>query len=164
MKRPPTTRSRMTSIGFTGTRRGLTLLQSQELWKMLDHLRNKGFVDFHHGDCIGSDTSAAHMATRLGFKTFAHPCELIKHRAFTPAVQYYPVLPPLQRNRVIVECSHILIATPGEMSEKIRSGTWHTIRYARKLLVKVIIIWPDGKVEEENGVFENNGAETSTGG
>jgi hypothetical protein len=154
----------MTRLGFTGTRRGLTDKQSQVLWGLLGDLRSKGYIEFHHGDCVGSDSSAALMATRLSFKTIAHPCDLLKHRSFTPSVQYYPVLPPLQRNKAIVECSDLMIATPATMSEELRSGTWHTIRYARKTLVSIIIIWPDGRVERENCELETNGPETSTSG
>jgi hypothetical protein len=152
----------MTRIGFTGTRRGLTQKQSTTLWDILVDLQTDGYNEFHHGDCVGSDTSAALMATKLGMKTVSHPCEILKHRSFTPAVQYYPVLPPLQRNKAIVECSDVLVATPDAMTERLRSGTWHTIRYARKTLVRVIIIWPDGNVKEENCEFTNPSKETSS--
>jgi len=37
-----------------------------------------------------------------------------------------------------------LWAIPGEFKEVLRSGTWSTIRYARKKGKKVLIIWPDG--------------------
>lgn len=52
--------------------------------------------------------------------------------------------PPLERNRDVVDASDVLLACPGGMAEEQRSGTWATIRYARKAGKPVVIVWPDG--------------------
>jgi len=39
-----------------------------------------------------------------------------------------------------------MIATPGEVDEQLRSGTWSTVRFARKQGKPVHVILPDGRV------------------
>jgi len=56
----------------------------------------------------------------------------------------YNARPPLTRNHDIVDCTELLIACPKSMKEELRSGTWATVRYARKLERPVIIIYPNG--------------------
>ena len=48
----------MNSIGFTGTRQGMTAEQKSALRNLLDG----GAGDFHHGDCIGADSEAHGIA------------------------------------------------------------------------------------------------------
>jgi predicted Rossmann fold nucleotide-binding protein DprA/Smf involved in DNA uptake len=55
---------------------------------------------------------------------------------------------PLDRNRDIVDAAAVLIAAPKEMTETLRSGTWATVRYARKQGKQVWIVWPDGTVSK----------------
>lgn len=45
-----------------------------------------------------------------------------------------------------------MIATPSSKEEELRSGTWSTVRYARKLRRPVTLIYPDGSVVEEKGI------------
>lgn len=56
------------------------------------------------------------------------------------------VIPYLQRNKVIVDRCGVLVAAPGEAQEQLRSGTWSTIRYARRVGRPVIMVLPDGTV------------------
>ena len=44
----------------------------------------------------------------------------------------------------------MLIAFPSTQFEIQRSGTWQTIRYARKLKKKILIIYPNGEQLNEN--------------
>ena len=139
----------MSAVGFTGTRAGLTAKQRVGLSVVLEHLRTSHSA-FHHGDCIGADAEAAVIAQRLGYRIHVHPAEVAKgKRAFTPAVQYYPILLPLQRNRNIVDACDVLVACPRFTHEEQRSGTWATIRYARKAGKHVLAVWPDGELEQE---------------
>jgi hypothetical protein len=46
----------------------------------------------------------------------------------------------LTRNRDIVDTASMLIAAPEGNAERLRSGTWATVRYARKAKKKVIIL------------------------
>lgn len=57
-------------------------------------------------------------------------------------------LPPLERNHRIVDACDVLIACPKDAQEQLRSGTWATVRYARKQGKRVIVITPDGTVED----------------
>ena len=51
----------------------------------------------------------------------------------------------LERNHDIVDETDMLIATPGEEQEVQRSGTWATIRYARKQKRTILTIYPSGR-------------------
>jgi hypothetical protein len=57
-----------------------------------------------------------------------------------------PAKPYLVRNHEIVDDSQVLIAAPKEFTEQLRSGTWATIRYARKIGRTVRIVFPDGSI------------------
>jgi len=61
----------------------------------------------------------------------------------------HPCRPHLDRNRPIVDSCDVLLACPHGPEEP-RSGTWATIRYARKVGRKIFVFWPDGKVTGEN--------------
>ena len=109
--------------------------------------------EFHHGDCVGSDKRAAFLAHDAGLRLFEHPPTNRSKRAYVSSFLESTKLPPkpyLERNHDIVDASDALFATPNTMEEVMRSGTWATIRYARKRLKPIIIIWPDGTVTEEN--------------
>ena len=50
----------------------------------------------------------------------------------------------LQRNKDVVDSSDTLVAFPRTYEEQLRSGTWSTIRYARKKNKTIVIIYPNG--------------------
>ena len=133
-------------IGFTGTRNGMT---AHQLAGVQDVLRCLCPSEVHHGDCIGSDvqfhSSAQHTALNLGYqvKVVVHPPSNSTHRANTTGDDAYAPKPYLERNKDIVKTTQILVATPAG-PETQRSGTWSTIRYARKMNRPIIILWPDG--------------------
>jgi hypothetical protein len=52
------------------------------------------------------------------------------------------------RNRDIVRDTETLIATPSEPVELLRSGTWSTVRFARKLGRAVWVILPNGNLRK----------------
>ena len=113
------------------------------LWRLLCE-RAPG--DFHQGDCIGADAQAAHGARLAGFRIIGHPPTIDAKRAFFPADEWREPLPYLDRNKRIVAASQEMIATPGEFEEQLRSGTWSTVRHARRLGRPVHVILPDGTV------------------
>jgi hypothetical protein len=141
----------MKSIGFTGTRKGLTPEQTSSLKTVLHVLAEVSddvrATEFHHGDCVGADEKAATIALAEAFFVVAHPSTLENQRAFFAgnSLSFAPK-EPLIRNHDIVDQSEILIATPHGHSEELRSGTWATIRYAWKVGAKVLIIYPNGSV------------------
>ena len=127
------------AAGFTGTQQGMTPKQLAEVQRVLQE-EQAGW--FHHGDCIGADAQAHEIAQRLGLMICIHPPEDPRKRAWCSGDQTFPEKPYLIRNHDIVNQSDFLIATPKEYEEVLRSGTWATIRYARKSNKRVRIIYP----------------------
>jgi hypothetical protein len=128
-------------IGFTGTQRGMTDHQKSVVELVIRALFRDGWRWVHHGDCIGADREFHDLARAAGFSVHLHPPVVYTKRAFCKADAIEPVKPFLVRNHDIVDASEVILATPKEAEEVLRSGTWATIRYARKTgkLVKVIL-------------------------
>lgn len=124
--------------GFTGSRGGITMRQQLGLLRLLtigDTL--------HHGRCIGADEQADELARTYDCKRVAHPGPKSKLTADTDSDEIREPKPFLERNRDIVDESYILIAAPRTLQEEWEgSGTWATIRYARKVGKPVIILDP----------------------
>lgn len=130
-------------VGFTGTQRGMTEAQWAALWPLL---RERAPGDFHHGDCINADAQAAYLARQAGFRVIGHPPINESKRAFFPSDENWPAAEYLDRNKTIVRSTEQMIATPGEVEEQLRSGTWSTIRYARRIGRPLHVILPDGRL------------------
>ena len=95
--------------------------------------RYGGVEEAHHGDCIGADAQFHDVFRSYAKVMHAHPCTIEELRAHCVADVIHDPLPPLERNLVIVRSIDILIAAPAQDNEiKRGSGTWATIRYARK--------------------------------
>lgn len=133
-------------LGFTGTQNGMRKLQRYEF-------RNFAFQykpsEFHHGDCIGADAEA-HEIVRLFLpecKIVIHPPLDPKKRAWCEGDVILPEKDYLDRNKDIVTVSTKLVATPNERIEQVRSGTWSTVRFARKTKREedIILILPKEK-------------------
>lgn len=143
----------MKRIGFTGTQRGMTSSQKISIREIFVDCQDT--MELHHGDCIGADADAHAIFLDVdGELVVIHPPDVPSKRAWCRGDIHFTKLleplPYLTRNRHIVEQTELLIGCPGEDEEQIRSGTWSTIRYARKLSVPITIIYPDGRVEKEN--------------
>ena len=138
----------MNNIGFTGTRKGMTKKQRESFQKLIESFKIK---EFHHGDCIGADKESHDIIKKLDPKPkiMGHPPKYSKYRAFCKADIWLKPKDYLTRNKDIVDSTDILIGiTAGK--EKLMSGTWSTIRYARKKDKPIYIISPDGKLKVEN--------------
>jgi len=103
-------------------------------------------TEFHHGDCVGADAEA-HEIFGDEEHTVIHPPANASKRAWCEAKTILPVYDYLDRNHAIVDETDLLIACPAKDKEQLRSGTWATVRYARKLSRPVIIITPAGNIE-----------------
>lgn len=139
-------------LGFTGTQSGMTEAQKAAFIEFID---DNEIDEFHHGDCIGSD-SDAHVLVLESYRRIPihlHPPTNPAKRAFCKGDREFAPLPYLDRNREIVGLTNVLIATP-KGPEELRSGTWATIRYARKLGHPVVIVWPDGSSTREGAPME----------
>lgn len=139
--------------GFTGTREGMTGPQREAFFGWLE--QQNYLTEFHHGCCVGADAQAvADVSLRADVCIVAHPGDL---GAMTDAdslaasrVAHKPKA-NLDRNRDIVDACDVLIAAP-KGPEELRSGTWSTVRYARRRAkhhtLRIVIVRPDGTTEE----------------
>lgn len=121
-------------IGFTGTQRGMSADQKAGLRAVLIHCLSQNDLEFHHGDCIGSDEESGDIARSLSIPLVIHPPIIESKRAFSNRdgdVVLDPK-PYLERDRHIVDVSHFVIGAPYTNVEVRRSGTWYTIRYATR--------------------------------
>ena len=141
----------MKKIGFTGTRHGMTEKQKESTQKFII---SEKFSEIHHGDCIGSDKEMHEIITnyrekeKKNIKIVGHPPKYNKYRANCKCDIFLAKNDYLTRNHDIVDSTDILIATP-ETKERLHSGTWSTVRYARKKGKKIYIIHQNGKITVE---------------
>jgi len=143
-------RSAYRHLAFTGTKNGLTVIQKYTLGRELLRLRDEGFLWMHNGDCVGADYDAAKIWTDLKGLVQLHPPLKEKYRArFAKARIVCEPLDYLVRDKRMIECSELTVATPETYDEQRRSGTWTTVRYARKERLGLVIVYPDGTVETE---------------
>lgn len=137
-------------IAFTGTGHGMTPQQLAEVRQGLKVISSPGDV-LHHGGCVGADLQMhdiAHNEFHLTIEMWPARGKHIPDWAWKTSEVVHPRYPPLERNHYIVADADALIATPYQAEEIRRSGTWATIRYARKVPGCVIyIITPEGKVK-----------------
>lgn len=138
-------------VGFTGSRDGMTKEQLASVRELMRVLRPK---EAHHGDCVGADAYfhavcldeyipliVIHPPDKDGLREFCGKGPLAK----STLVLRNP-LPYLDRNKNIVNACQLLIACPKEVEEQQRSGTWSTVRYAKKQGVDINVIQPDGTI------------------
>jgi len=138
-------------IGFTGTQSGMTLEQKKTVQRILLSFvedENIFISEVHHGDCIGADENFHKIIKAydhfLGIAIHIHPPIKAIKRAFCDGTVLHKEKSYLVRNHDIVDACNVMIATPGEREEQLRSGTWSTIRYAKKCDKALHIIYPDG--------------------
>jgi hypothetical protein len=143
-------------IGFTGTKQGMTSLQKSQIRSIMESYRESAsdasIIEFHHGDCIGSDAQADEIAREFGFKMVIHPPVNPVARAFCDSRGPSELREPLEylaRDKQIAWECFILLGTPRSANEEVRSGTWATIRYARKLKRSILIVQPNGVIIEQ---------------
>lgn len=128
----------MTNVGFTATQQGMSEFQKEQLAAHLRLLRAGSTL--HHGDCIGGDAEADEIARALGLRICIHPPlndSKQAHCLRAGDTMCLP-LPYLERNQAVVDHSDVLIYGPRTNTEQRRSGTWSTVRYARRKGVLLI--------------------------
>jgi hypothetical protein len=139
----------ISSIGVIATRSAITEPRSIRLHELMIFLAARGVVEAHHGVCIGGDVVFHEEARRLEMYIVGHPGVDNKWRKNGRAEsiscdEWWPEKPFLERNKDIVKAVDLMIAMPAEMEERRRgSGTWFTIREARRQNKPLFIIWPD---------------------
>lgn len=134
-------------LGFTGTRDGMSPKQLRWIVAWLEH---KLIHHLHHGDCLGADVQMHYLAQIHRIPITRHPGNSPRWSAnCAGAIDVRPRMSPLARNHNIIIASHELLAIPGTYEEVLRSGTWATIRDARRMRRVIHIVLPDGTYIEE---------------
>lgn len=133
-------------IGFTGTQDGMTEIQKERFFAIYSwYLRN--FLDdleFHQGQCIGADQEALEIVQSLGgVWTVSHPPTETRRQHNILCDEIREPKWFLDRDHDIVDEVNVLLAAPRSRKEELRSGTWATVRYARKVLRPLEMVWPD---------------------
>lgn len=131
------------NVGLTATQLGLSTRQLRAFEWLLETFKVE---NIHHGDCVGGDDQLGRKAHNLGYRLVSHPCTIVRKRAYVESSEYRDMKPPLDRNKDIVNETFMLWGFP-KGQEELRSGTWSTIRYARKQHKPVLIIYPEGMME-----------------
>lgn len=144
-------------IGFTGTRSGMTKSQKEVVNDLLAFFakgetypelnNNPRILNAIHGDCIGADFDFHNIAILHGYRIIIYPCNIPKMRSYVKADEEHLPSAPLIRNHTIVNMSNLLIACPKSHKEELRSGTWATIRYAKKIQKVCVIVDPAGDIK-----------------
>ena len=147
--------NRVNIVGFTGTRSGMTVIQIEQTSAILTELKSIGKIDFGlHGDCVGADADFDKICKRLQIQTCIRPGNMPVYRARCLSKELDKPRPPLIRNKAIVQDADIMLACPANKEELKRgSGTWATIRLARKENRALTIIFPDGEICRERQNF-----------
>jgi hypothetical protein len=119
-------------VGITGTREGMSQHQKEQFVLKLLELQP---TEFHHGDCLGADAEG-HDSVREFFpdcKIHVHPPIKDYMRAFRQGDVMYEPDDYIPRDYRIVDMTEFLIGAPLTDKEIVRSGTWTTIRYAKRI-------------------------------
>ena len=137
-------------VGITGTRYGMSNKQKDRLQQFL---KEKQILEIHHGKCIGADEQAHTLAldkTANIPKIIIHPpvdkrleAKIQTNCDELEGIEIIELEPKeyILRNHDIVDSVDVLVATPKTKYESVRSGTWSTVRYARKKGIIVIILY-----------------------
>jgi hypothetical protein len=139
-------------IGFTGTQNGMTSEQKREVEHILMAYYVVGKDNWvHHGDCVGADAQFNEIARSIYYVPKKHPAsDVAEEKKAHCDCEAYQAKPALERNHDIVDLAEIMLACPKAHSEELRSGTWATIRYTKKVKKPLAIIYPDGAIERIN--------------
>lgn len=118
-------------IGFTGTRQGMSQNQKEQFVLKLFEL---GLTEFHHGDCKGADAEAHDIVREFFPEVYiiVHPPEIAYTQAFKEGDEHRAPKAYIKRDRDIVDETEYLLGAPLTTEEVWRSGSWTTIRHARK--------------------------------
>lgn len=133
-------------VGFTGTQKGMTVVQYKRVNTRLRELMQPGDNIAVHGSCIGADEQFGRLAGQHGYLISIRPGHdgngNMPKKANCTYDEIYAAEPYLKRNQKIVDDCDILLATPYTSEEERRSGTWSTVRYAQQIGKRVEIIYP----------------------
>jgi hypothetical protein len=135
----------MNRLAFTGTRRGMTDRQLSIVEGLIEQHRPDIAV---HGGCLGADDEFHTLCIRFNIPFVeVFPSNIPTMRALCIGSKYTIVSvaapqPPLDRNWDIVRKADLLIACPDTELERVRSGTWATVRISSRLDIPCLVVAP----------------------
>lgn len=141
-------------VGVTGSRFDPAPVQAGRLGIELCRFKMDADAELDHGDCTGSDALAHELGAHLGYRLHVHPPTVDTYRAFKWGHVNYDPQSYAARDAAIVHRVGRLLALPRAAERdplSLRSGTWLTIRLARRKGIPISIIWPDGSVTSDGG-------------
>ena len=141
-------RKRHVKVGIIGNRQRISGEQLAELGRLLEELDPE---ELRHGDCVGADAAAQLVAESFGIPVTIHPPEDPEHRAFCCGTMTLPEKAYLERSRDIVDSVEVVIALPGGHKGVATPEMSVTLDYARRRGKPLRIVYPDGRVREEQG-------------
>lgn len=148
-----------TILGFTGSRHPLLEPQLLSLERLLRVLFGGGARKAVHGAATGADEAFALACRELMFEEIvARPGDLpqwVSAAALAASSVVHPAEANATRNGKIVGDCTVMIACPAApegAAESRRSGTWMSVRMARKAARPIWVVWPCGKVTKEGEV------------
>jgi hypothetical protein len=123
-------------LGFTGSRKGMTVRQSGVIAKFL--IDNSILVVNHGASPVltCADWEVDRIATELGIRVHRYPPKSKR-----------PV-DMLSRDRLVISVSDAILAAPNSFKEVLRSGTWATVRYCYAERKPMYAVWPCGCITE----------------
>lgn len=133
-------------VGFFGTRYGTTSVQFNVLQELISKL---DMTEFHHTDYVGADAQA-HDLVRSVFpkvRIYTHPQNSFSYRAFCRGDVIRQGSPFLVRNRVLIKSVDTIVIVPSTMQADWRSSVWIAARKANALHRLVIMVLPDGTIQ-----------------
>jgi len=134
-------------VAFTGTQFGMTLYQQLSLAQLMRSLERPW--QCNHGGAAGADTEAHEIAYNAGCRDLHVWLPLGKTWPPMPSTTiHHTGLSALGRNHLTIYGADLLIATPRQAREIRRSGTWATVRYARKAGIETRVLVPQPADEE----------------
>ena len=118
-------------IGFTGSKH--PGLRAEQILAIGDWLIAKSPSLVVHGGCIGADAEFHRIARDLDIPIKIRLGHIISGRAicFGAREVCEPENTLVRNHKIVDECDFLIAAPCGP--EQLRSGTWATIRYARKI-------------------------------
>ncbi len=128
----------------------MTIAQKLALYKELTRIleiAGEGINIFvHHGSCIGADEEFHYIAKSLCLPVIIHPPINQYKMAKLEGDEVRQPKDYLKRNHDIVNESGFIFGCPSGDVQELRSGTWATLRYAKKMNKLFRVIYPGGAV------------------
>lgn len=135
-------------IGFSGTREGMNEAQRRKVTYLIDRAISTIAVHAHHGCCVGADEEFHVIAGERQLWIVGHPPIETKWRSRVKVDDRRDPKPYQDRNMDIARECHEMVAAP-RSDRPDNSGTWSTIRKARRLGKPVTVVGRDGRIIED---------------